>query len=561
MKKLASIVCLLSVSTGLYAQSPIDAYDISRQDLKGTARFMSMAGAFGALGGDLSALSQNPGGIGVYRSNEFGITFNLDCQHNTSDYKGYKVTDSPTKFNVTMVGAVGTLKLKSTSVPNINIGFTYNRAVSYNRTFKGNINDLKISLSNYIAGIANNYGLTESDVRGTDNYNPYNPPYGSPTIPYSTIIGYDSYLIDPDIINGGDTQWYGQYGNGTTGSASYLVSESGYRDEYNIALGGNIANKVFWGMNFGIVDMSYNLSSQWQENLQNAYVYDPNMGRVSQMNSQWAMNNWYNVNGTGFNYQLGLIVKPIQSLRIGFAFHTPTWYHLTENFYPQTVTFNYPFQQVPGQHNDPGYGSLETNNGEGGYNTINFRSPWKIIASIAGVFGSKCIVSADYEWNGYKNMEYNHPSWALSDYYWDAQTPADQTNDMIKTLYRNTSTIRLGMEYRVLNNLSLRLGYSYISAPVDVEKVQSGDYANLIANLPTAGTLGNYRFDNTTNYITAGLGYRYKGFYADAAYVWKHQNSKYIAFSPDEYNYAGSAMIPDISFSSSQIVLSLGYKF
>lgn len=61
--------------TPLMAQSAIDAMRLTQQDMKGTARFMSMGGAFGALGGDLTTISQNPAGIGVYRSNEIGITF------------------------------------------------------------------------------------------------------------------------------------------------------------------------------------------------------------------------------------------------------------------------------------------------------------------------------------------------------------------------------------------------------------------------------------------------------------------------------------------------------
>ena len=51
-----------------YGQGAIDAYRISQPDMKGTARFMGMGGAFSALGGDLSTLSQNPAGIGIYLS-------------------------------------------------------------------------------------------------------------------------------------------------------------------------------------------------------------------------------------------------------------------------------------------------------------------------------------------------------------------------------------------------------------------------------------------------------------------------------------------------------------
>ena len=77
MKKLyftvSAIIAAGFVPSTMSAQSATDAYQVSQYDLKGTARFMSMAGAFGALGGDLSTLSQNPAGIGVYRSNELGL--------------------------------------------------------------------------------------------------------------------------------------------------------------------------------------------------------------------------------------------------------------------------------------------------------------------------------------------------------------------------------------------------------------------------------------------------------------------------------------------------------
>ena len=71
--------------TTVSAQSAIDAYSLSQGDLRGTARFMSMAGAFGALGGDLSTLNQNPAGIGVYRSSEIGVTVDFDMQSMKTD--------------------------------------------------------------------------------------------------------------------------------------------------------------------------------------------------------------------------------------------------------------------------------------------------------------------------------------------------------------------------------------------------------------------------------------------------------------------------------------------
>ncbi len=107
---IASILAL-GVATAS-AQSAVDAYSLSRNDFKGTARFMSMGGAFGALGGDISTLNQNPGGIGIYRSNDVGITLDLDLQHSSTNTGGLKMTDNQTKFHVNNFGYNDSVKFE-----------------------------------------------------------------------------------------------------------------------------------------------------------------------------------------------------------------------------------------------------------------------------------------------------------------------------------------------------------------------------------------------------------------------------------------------------------------
>ena len=494
------IMALAALPVAVYAQSPVDAYQISQNDLKGTARFMSMGGAFGALGGDLSTLSQNPAGIGVYRSNELGVSVDLDIQSATTNYMGLESNKKNTNFYLNNIGGVAAIRLNNKFLPNFNIGFTYNKGASFNRAYRGGIGSLKTSLSNYIAGIANSYELTEADVKSTNSYDPYNPGPQDRYVPWSAILGYDSYLISPEGPEG-QPNWQGQFGNGTQGSGFYNVRESGSLDEYNIAIGGNIANVLYWGMNFDIVSVDYNISSLWGESMRNAYVYNPEVGRVRQMDANWGMTNLYNMNGTGFNYQLGLIVKPIQQLRLGIAFHTPTYFNLTENFYAERVDYDYPFK-------DGNY-YAETNDGDPTYNKVNLQTPWKVIVSAAGVIGSKAIISMDYEWNSTRDMKYteaNDYSWGWND--WDdwgyysnnSPTPEQEANNQIKVMYRNSNTIRVGAEYRVLPSLSIRAGYSWTSSPVTREAKDQ------LTNIPTAGTLANFRLDNNTQYITCGLG-------------------------------------------------------
>ena len=46
--------------------------------MSGSARYISMGGAFGALGGDVSAISDNPAGSSVFLNTEIGGTINYN---------------------------------------------------------------------------------------------------------------------------------------------------------------------------------------------------------------------------------------------------------------------------------------------------------------------------------------------------------------------------------------------------------------------------------------------------------------------------------------------------
>lgn len=564
------IITLLVASTGcLYAQNALDAYNISQPDLKGTARFMGMAGAFGALGGDLSSLSQNPAGIGVYRSSDIGFTLDLDLQSSNTQSEGMKYDMSQTKFLLNNIGVVLTMKLPSTTFPNFNFGFTYNKGASFNRVFGGNIKTLHNSMSNYIAGVANSNELTEGDVSYENGNDPYNAPYGYYQAPWLTVLGYNSYLINPSYDNYTDqTSWYGLWdnnsmtGRNTAGSGTFLMQEQGGLNEFNIALGGNISNVLYWGMNFDIVNLNYRLNSIWGETLTEAMV--PNeKNQIVRGNAEWNLNSIYSLSGTGFNYQLGFILKPVQPLRIGFAFHTPTWYNLSEQY---NASLNYNIGVYSGKE--------ITNDGVPGYTSYNFRTPWKIIASAAGVLGNNLIVSFDYEWANYGKMHFSEPTYyddyGYWDYPWDylsagpvasysqflnPNDPYAYENSDIATYYKTSNTFRVGVEFKPISSLSIRAGYSYVSSPV---KQQAKNNQEIIY---TSSLIPSYRFDNATNYITCGLGYRYSHIYVDLAYVYKHLNSEYHAFTPD----TGSNSLPSpqakVSMSNSQIVLSAGYRF
>ncbi len=560
---------LLLLSPGeTMAQEAIDAMRLARPDMKGTARFMSMGGAFGALGGDLTSFSYNPAGIGVYRSHELGITVDLDAQKSSMKSAGGEFTHSNTPFLLNNIGGVLTLKFNSKVVPNINFGFTYNRTASFNRVFGGGLGSINTSMTNWMAGIANSNGLTVGDVSYNGTFNPYNPNDGGKAAPWIDILAYQSYLINPEGDPDNPT-WQGQFGGpstqngvtvpGTTGSAYATVEEKGGIDAFNIAFGGNFGNLVYWGMDFDISSLNYTRNTLYSESLDNAYV-ESDQG-VERTSSNWNLKNWYNVSGTGFTYKLGVILRPIQEFRIGVAFHTPTYYSLTQQFQASTECYyNGNRQPIINYTNSDRNGYYEP-----GYSDFRFVSPWKVMVSAAGVLANRFIISADYQWDLASKMHFKDPAYD-SYYYYDYFPYSDgygfgasansyaPVNESIKTYYSDIHTLRLGAEFRVTNKFSIRAGYSNVSSGVRQSAADGREY------IYTAGTQTDYSFDDATNYVTAGLGYRSNGFYADFAYVYKHTKSTWHAF-PDDPDSSVRTPSATLGLTSNQFILSLGYKF
>ena len=335
MKKKVFALLLCGLPLLINAQDAFDVLQMSQTELRGTSRFQSMAGAFGALGGDLSTLTQNPAGIGVYRSSDLGITLSLDF--NSTKAGVDKLNE--TKFNVNNVGYVGAIRLDSESVPNLNFGFTYNRLQSFNRHYVGGVANIPTSMSNFIADeFVNMQGYTPYDLYEDDEYNPYFNGYA----PWAAVTTFDmptKTYGSVGIINANGDYMQGLYGQQTTGNAYYEVDERGHADEYNIAFGGNIGNKVYFGLDFGILDLDYRSFQSYEEDLDYAYIMVDDVdlfeSEISNHNTRadWNLYNYLHTEGTGVNFKLGLIWKPTQALRFGAAFHTPTYYDMRDTYY------------------------------------------------------------------------------------------------------------------------------------------------------------------------------------------------------------------------------------
>jgi len=73
MIKIIFTAFLIVCSFLLKAQTLSQGLLFSRNNTSATARALSLGNNMGALGGDLSSLSQNPAGLGLYRRSSFFV--------------------------------------------------------------------------------------------------------------------------------------------------------------------------------------------------------------------------------------------------------------------------------------------------------------------------------------------------------------------------------------------------------------------------------------------------------------------------------------------------------
>ena len=105
MKKLTlTLVGLVSMISS-YGQDLTDALRYSTGETQGTARFKSMSGAFGALGGDMSAVSINPAGSAIFNLSHGAMTIGTQNISNNTLYGSNTQQLNDNSFDMNQIGA------------------------------------------------------------------------------------------------------------------------------------------------------------------------------------------------------------------------------------------------------------------------------------------------------------------------------------------------------------------------------------------------------------------------------------------------------------------------
>lgn len=502
MKKIFIAICsLFAISTSM-AQSTGELLKFSQYDFGGiTARSAGMGGAFTSLGADLSSFSINPAGLAMYSSTEFAFTFGGNIGSTRSDYGGYN-SDTKSQFALTLPNVGAAFK-----IGNLTLGVAYNTLANYNSSMSA-VGDYETFNTSARIWADQLDGISSNIMGNTSTAFAQNP------MLWNAAMGYQSYVLDPAYDGASSYGTWGIIEPTDAIQSAVAIQTKGVMAETAFSGAYNIQDFLYIGGSIGFQNLYYEQSSVYSEysdlsivsgSFDDFHIYD----------------NLY-LEGFGVNFKVGATLRPAPWIRIGVAYHSPTWMKIKE-LSNSVMISNFEYDSYSF---DPKYDHV---------NDYLIQTADRLLLGASINLSNFGIFSIDYERAWYGSMKYNSTintvGWrpgVLSDDIDNFPTYSDYTssrgdidmNSMISNYYQDVNTIKLGLEITPANGVFLRAGYGYSSSP----------YANTRSNYATSVSRSDY---GAITRFSAGFGYRTGRFNFDLAYTyasWKSLPTKFFDY-------------------------------
>ncbi|MEI7628442.1 MAG: hypothetical protein WCJ80_09385 [Bacteroidota bacterium] len=509
MKKYLLILFILSGSY-IFAQTPDDALRTAWFTQNGSGRNTATGGVMGSLGGDITANHVNPAGLGLFKTNEFVLTPGFNLNNNKLEYRGTNNAVQKNNFNY---GASGIIL--SSSSNNKKKWTSSAFAVSVNQVANYN-NHIQFTGFNNMSSFSEKYLEELTRDKADTNAALSNYIFGS-------SLAFRTYLIDTLSGPGGALAGYQSLVPISTGvNQSYDAVTSGGYHEIAIGLAGNMDDKMYMGGSLVIPVINYNRNLVYSEK---DATNNPNNNF-----SSFEYKETFSSRGIGVGLKLGMIYKPTDYWRLGFAFHTPQVMGYKDEISSSMTTNTESYAKTISES------SSNLNSGNPGKSEYNLITPYRAIVSASYVFREvkdtkrqKAFLSADLEYVNYRGSRFsasNKSDQALVDYY-------ALLNSEIKDYYKGNFNFRMGGELK-FNVWMVRLGGGFYGSPY-------AD-ANLKANKIVA---------------SGGLGYRNHGMFIDLSYAHAFQKDVQFAYRLNDKPNTYAAQ----TGAKGNLMMTVGFKF
>jgi hypothetical protein len=489
------IAALLLLSSSSFSQNvPTDVSALwSQTGVSGTARTVGSAGAYGSVGADMGCITINPAGLGLYRTTDFAITPLLQIGSSQSVYNGSNTFAHKLSPGLAQGGFVFTKLYKKPADKN-EMGFTSSPI----RSFSFALNFQQQNIFNRSQQYAAN-NTTQSMIDG----------YASQLNGAGPSM---AYLIPPEVQIAQYANLIGQNSNGSYYSNFKApvtqqgdIETRGSVNRIDAAFGLNFLDKVYFGIDLAVPILGYSLSNDFSETAVNSNPIGITGYSLSTVITE---------TGYGFNGIIGLIYRPLPWMRIGAAYHLPTWYTIHEGYSialaDDSATYSTP---------DGGLAPFQ----------YGLRTPMKGDFSASFYYKQYGFISIDYDMQnlGASRIHIPNDSLQVEPYY----------NQQIAGTFKLTHTIHAGLE-AAIKIVRLRAGYAFSTSP----------YKNGQQYIPMSAG-----YNDVKNAFTMGIGVRLTHFYADLAYVY--------AWSKDgSYQLTNTLPVNNRNYTST-LLLTLGWKF
>jgi len=516
MKKIFFILvpCML-LSASIFAQEPADALRYSWYSSSGTARQQAVGGAMTSLGGDLSATYVNPAGLAFYKTGDFVLTPGFNFGNNKATYYGRTEKSNKNNFSFGTSGLVigGEVHDRKKNRSGTAFALAINRTASFgsNLLYRGANNQNSYS-QKFLEEIKNKNDKDANSV--ASNY------------PFGTSLAFNTYWID--TIAGGSSNNYQFQSRATIGNLlqENSVINRGGVTELAIAFAGSNKNEKFlFGWTLGVPFLNYEKEATFSEadattNANNKFDFASITENLT-------------TKGVGVNLKMGIIYKPKEYIRLGLAFHTPTFYTLTDKYNASVSANTESYKGLMTQSSD-----IFTNNNDAEYTYWMF-TPYRIMASasyvlreVEDVRKQKGFLTADIEYVNYKASSYTTAPENENDQ--SAKTYLKSLNKAIDNAYKGAFNFKAGGELK-FTTVMARLGFAYYGNP----------YQDLGHNEKGS------RFQ-----LSGGVGYRNKGMFVDLTYVHTMGKDMQFAYRLQNTPFAGAA----IKSTTGNALLTVGFK-